>query len=177
VSKLSDYLNANIPDGWSKTRVVEALDGKVDRATVYRYLSGQHPQRPAENILEAFAAGLPGVSLTALRQLVGAPAGEDEPWVPTKEANRLNHAQRMALDAFIRATVNAQDETAMVGVLEELLAERRAHDEQLRPAAKSELERYVERLYASGRDGLAERLAASLATNSASQSAKRSSSE
>jgi len=109
VSKLSDYLNAHVPAGWSKARVVEALDGKVDRATVYRYLAGQHPQRPTEAILEAFAAGLPGASLTELRRIVGTSAGEEEPWVPTSEANRLNHAQRMALDAFIRATVNAQD--------------------------------------------------------------------
>lgn len=77
VSKLSDYLNAHIPEGWSRMRFVEALNGRVDRATVYRYLAGQH----------------------------------------------------------------------------------------------------VEQLYSSGRNGLAERLAASLATNSASQSVKRSSTE
>jgi len=48
VSKLSDYLNAHIPTGWSKSQVVEALEGKIDRATVYRYLAGRHPQRPSE---------------------------------------------------------------------------------------------------------------------------------
>jgi hypothetical protein len=175
VSKLSDYLNAHIPDGWSKARVVKALDGKIDRATVYRYLAGQHPQRPAEAILEAFAAGLPGVSLTELRRIVGTPTGEEEPWVPTKEANRLNHAQRMALDAFIRATVSAQDEADTVGVIEALLAERRQAGRELPAATRSELEQYVERLYASGRDGLADRVAASLAMSSASQTAKRSS--
>ncbi len=175
MSKLSDYLTAHIPAGWSKARVVEALDGKVDRATVYRYLAGQHPQRPAEAILEAFAAGLPGVSLTELRTIVGSPAGEEEAWVPTKEANRLNHAQRMALDAFIRATVNAQDETDLVGVIEALLAERRQAGRELPAATRGDLEKYVEQLYASGRDGLADRLAASLAISSASQTAKRSS--
>ena len=176
MSKLSDYLNAHIPEGWSKMRVVEALDGRVDRATVYRYFAGQHPQRPAESILEAFAE-LPGVSLTELRMAVGAPAGEDQPWIPTKEANRLNHGQRLALDAFIRATVNAQDEARLGEVVAELLEERQGADQQLEPGIKSELEQYVEVLYSSGRNGLAERLAASLATSSASQRAKRSSTE
>jgi hypothetical protein len=174
VSQLSDYLNAHIPAGWSKARVVEALEGKVDRATVYRYLAGQHPQRPAEAILEAFAE-LPGASLTELRRIVGTPVGEEEPWVPTKEANRLNHAQRMALDAFIRATVNAQDDTGTVRVIEALLAEGRQAGRELPTATRTDLEQYVEHLYASGKDGLAGRLAASLAMSSASQTAKRSS--
>ena len=175
MSKLSDYLNAHIPAGWSKPQVVEALAGKVDRATVYRYLAGQHPQRPAEAILEAFASGLPDVSLTELRSIVGAPVGEETPWVPTKEANRLNHAQRMALDAFIRATVNAQDETSKVDVIEGLLAERLQNGQDLPPRTRVDLEKYVEQLYGLGCDGLADRLAASLAMSSASQTAKRSS--
>jgi len=175
VSKLSDYLNAHIPAGWSKGQVVEALSGKLDRATVYRYLGGQHPQRPAEAVLEAFASSLPDVSLTELRAIIGSPVGEEAPWVPTKEANRLNHAQRMALDAFIRATVNAQDETSTVEVIEDLLAERLENSQQLRPETRAELEQYVRRLQASGSDGLADRLAASLAMSSASQTAKRSS--
>ncbi len=175
MSKLSDYLNAHVPSGWSKAQVVEALAGKVDRATVYRYLAGQHPQRPAETILEAFATGLPGVSLTELRTVVGSPAGEETPWVPTKEANRLNHGQRMALDAFIRATVNAQDETRTVDVIADLLADRQLHNLRLRPETRAELEEYVRALYGSGSVGLADRLAASLVMSSASQTARRSS--
>ena len=175
MSKLSDYLNAHIPAGWTKPQVVEALEGKVDRATVYRYLAGRHPQRPAEAILEAFASGLPDVSLTELRSLVGAPVGEETPWVPTKEANRLNHAQRMALDAFIRATVNAEDEASQVDVIESLLAERKQYGQELPLKTRAELERFVQHLYASGCEGLADRLAASLAMSSASQTAKRSS--
>ena len=178
MSKLSDYLNAHIPAGWSKMQVVAAMDGKVDRATVYRYLSGRHPQRPSEPVLEAFAAGLPDISLTELRAVAGTSVGEEEPWIPTKEANRLNHGQRMALDAFIRATVAAQDNSA-VDLIEELLANRpgtRAQSE-----IRTELEAYAEQLYESGRDGLADRLtdrlAASRAINSASQTAKRSSKE
>ena len=175
MSKLSDYLNAHIPAGWSKGQVVEALGGKIDRATVYRYLAGQHPQRPAEAILEAFASSLPDVSLIELRTIIGSPVGEETPWVPTKEANRLNHAQRLALDAFIRATVNAHDETSTVQVIEDLLAERLESSQQLRPETRAELELYVRRLHESGSEGLAERLAASLAMSSASQTAKRSS--
>lgn len=174
MSKLSDYLNAHIPVDWSKSQVVETLHGKLDRAAVYRYLAGRHPQRPAEAILEAFAADLPGVTLPELRTIIGTPAGEEETWVPTKVAERLNHAQRMALDAFIRTTVNAQDEMGAVSVIAELLAERREVGRELRPATRSELEQYVDQLYASGRDGLADRLAASLAMSSASQTAKRS---
>lgn len=177
MSKLSDYLNAHIPAGWSKSQVVEALEGKIDRATVYRYLAGRHPQRPSEAILEAFAAGLPAVSLTELRAVVGTPVGENTPWVPTKEANRLNHAQRMALDAFIRATVAAQDDSGAVDLIEELLAQRRHPARQLRPETRADLEVYLQQLQESGREGLAERLAASLAINSASQTAKRSSKE
>jgi len=173
VSKLSDYLNAHIPAGWSKAQVVDAMEGKVDRATVYRYLAGQHPQRPAEPILEAFASGLPGTSLTELRLAVGMSAGEESPWVPTSEANRLSHAQRMALDTFIRATIAAQDEAA-VRVIEELLAERE-HNPNLGSKTQRELDDYMGLLQASGRGELAERLAASLAINSASQTAKRSS--
>lgn len=177
MSELSEYLNAHVPDGWSKAKVVEALEGKVDRTTVYRYLAGQHPHRPAEATLEGFAAVLPGVSLTELHRLAGGPIGEDEPWVPTKEANRLNRGQRLALDAFIRATVAAQDETGPVEVIEELLAERRANDQQLSPKMRSELEHYLERIQASGRGALADRLAASLAISSASHTAKRSPNE
>jgi hypothetical protein len=174
VSKLSDYLNAHIPADWSKATVVDALQGKLDRATVYRYLAGQHPQRPAEAILEGFAAALPGASLTELRTVVGSPTGEEEPWVPTKEANRLNHAQRMALDAFIRATVNARDDTGTVEVIEELLADRRQNGQGLPKGSRTELEKYVQHLYTSGREGLADRLAASLAMSSASQTASKS---
>jgi hypothetical protein len=124
--------------------------------------------------LDAFATSLPGVSLTELRIIVGTPAGEEVPWVPTKEANRLNHAQRMALDAFIRATVNAQDESDTIDVIAELLAERQQNSMTLRPETLTELEQYVGRLYASGRKGLADRLAASLAMSSASHTARRS---
>jgi hypothetical protein len=177
VSKLSDYLNAHIPSGWSKSQVVEALEGKIDRATVYRYLAGRHPQRPSETVLEAFASGLPAVSLTELRAMVGTSIGENTPWVPTKEANRLNHAQRMALDAFIRATVGAQDESGAVQLIEQLLAERTRPARRLRPETRADLEAYMQQLQESGREGLVDRLAASLAINSASQTAKRSSRE
>lgn len=180
MSKLSEYLNAHIPTGWSKMQVVTALEGKVDRATVYRYLSGRHPRRPSEPVLEAFAAGLPGISLTELRAVAGTSIGEEEPWIPTKEANRLNHGQRMALDAFIRATVVAQD-SSTVDFIEELLTDRPGTKHQLQSEIRAELEAYAEQLYESGREGLAgrlaDRLAASRAISSASQTAKRSSKE
>jgi len=117
------------------------------------------------------------VSLTELRAAVGTSIGEDTHWVPTKEANRLNHAQRMALDAFIRATVAAQDDSGTVQLIEALLAERRRPARQLRPETRADLQAYMQQLHESGREGLVDRLAASLAINSASQTAKRSSKE
>jgi hypothetical protein len=173
VSKLSDYLNAHVPAGWSKKQVVEALEGRVDRATVYRYLSGQHPRNPSEAVLEAFAACLPSVSITELRAVLGTAVGEEEPWIPTPEANRLNHGQRMALDAFIRATVGSQDDAGTVNLIQELLAEQQPA-RLLQPKTRADLEAYAEQLHASGRSDLGERLTASLATSSASQIAKRS---
>lgn len=158
MSELSDYLNARVPRGWSKTDVIEAFGGRVDRTTVYRYLSGRHPRRPSEAVLEAFVAVLPGTSIVELRRAAGQPLGEEEPWILPPEANRLNAGQRRAIEAFIRATVSAED-NAMV-------EEQQAAPLEVAPAARSQLEDYIEQLYASGRTDLADRLAATLASNS-----------
>ena len=110
MSTLSEYLNAHLPDGWQKPQLVEALSGTLDRATVYRYLAGSHPRSPAENVLEAFAAVLPGVTVVELRAAANLSTGAEEPWVPPVEANRLNYPQRRALEAFIKATVGPVDD-------------------------------------------------------------------
>jgi len=161
VSELSEYLNARIPHGWSKTDVIEAFGGRVDRTTVYRYLSGRHPRKPSEAVLEAFVAVLPGTSIVELRRAAGQPLGEEEPWILPPEANRLNAGQRRAIEAFIRATVSAED----TSVAEEQEAE--AAPLEVAPAARDQLDSYIEQLYASGRTDLADRLAATLATSSA----------
>ena len=110
MSTLSEYLNEHLPAGWQKPQLVEALSGTLDRATVYRYLAGSHPRSPAEAVLEAFAAVLPGVSVVELRAAANLSTGAEEPWVPPVEANRLSYAQRRALEAFIKATVGPVDD-------------------------------------------------------------------
>jgi len=163
VSTLSDYLNAHLPAGWQKAQVVQALQGRMDRATVYRYMSGRHPRTPSEPVLAAFAAVLPETTVAELRAAAGLQQ-VGEPWVPPAEASQLNHGQRRALEAFIRATVRptAADERPAG----ELAPETRAH-----------VESFLAELHASGRPELADRLAAALVISSASDTASSSSSD
>jgi hypothetical protein len=166
VSALSDYLTAHIPAGWSKPDVVRALGDHLDRTTVYRYLAGNHSRNPPEYVLDAFARALPGCSITELREAAGAAVGEEDPWTPPLEANRLSHAQRAALEAFIRTIVQTApaheaqppDNTG-TGSPEVTIQDVRA---------------YITQLRASGQNELAERLEASLdTTNSALHTANK----
>jgi len=166
LSTLSEYLNEHLPDGWQKPQLVEALSGTLDRATVYRYLAGSHPRSPAENVLEAFAAVLPGVTVVELRAAANLSTGAEEPWIPPVEANRLNYPQRRALEAFIKATVGPVDDAEEPPQTEPepppVVQPARA---PLKDAERAEVESYVQRLYASGRQDLAERVAASLGSD------------
>jgi hypothetical protein len=191
VSALSDYLNDHLPTGWNKPKLVDALDGRLDRATVYKYLAGKHPRQPSESVLQAFAEVLPTASVVELRAAAGQALGVEEPWIPPVEANRLTMAQRQALEAFIKATVACNDaevreletreltaqDLAPVGSLRlpELLEPDEAADE-LSAAERLEVQSYLDQLYASGRKDLADRVAASLVINSASVTASKSSS-
>jgi len=163
LSTLSEYLNEHLPEGWQKPQLVEALSGTLDRATVYRYLAGSHPRSPAENVLEAFAAVLPGVTVVELRAAANLSTGAEEPWVPPVEANRLSYPQRRALEAFIKATVSPVDEDDEPPAPEpEPMPELQPRQSPLSEAERAEVESYVQRLYASGRRDLADRVAASL---------------
>ena len=178
MSTLSEYLNEHLPAGWQKPQLVEALSGTLDRATVYRYLAGSHPRSPAEAVLEAFAAVLPGVTVVELRAAANLSTGAEEPWVPPVEANRLNYAQRRALEAFIKATVGPgadadADADADEPVSPEPTEDVRPDVPALTEQERAEVESYVHRLQASGRKDLADRVAASLATNPAVETAKR----
>ncbi|HEX2905182.1 MAG TPA: hypothetical protein VHO01_17150 [Jatrophihabitans sp.] len=187
MSALSDYLIEHLPQGWNKPRLVDALDGRLDRATVYKYLAGKHPARPSESVLQAFAEVLPQASVVELRAAAGQAAGVEEPWIPPAEANRLTLAQRQALEAFIKATVASND--AVARELERAEAERElveldlpelpvpvgAGGDDLSDSEQLEVQSYLEQLYASGRRDLADRVAASLVINSASATASRSS--
>jgi hypothetical protein len=192
VSGLSDYLNAQLPEGWQKPQLVEALHGQLDRATVYKYLAGNHPANPADQVLQAFASVLPGVSVMQLRAAANQPAGAELPWIPPVEANRLTMPQRKALDAFIKATVAASELLPVeAGLPMPVVAqpvmqpvEATVPAEELVPAAaaagplsadeRAEVQSYIDQLTASGRTDLAERVAASLVISSASLTASRS---
>jgi hypothetical protein len=183
VSALSDYLNDHLPHGWNKPKLVDALEGRLDRATVYKYLAGKHPRQPSESVLQAFAEVLPDASVVELRAAAGQALGVEEPWIPPVEANRLTLAQRQALEAFIKATVASND--AEVRELEPLEAMQlpalleparsSADDHDLSVAERREVQSYLDQLYASGRKDLADRVAASLVINSASVTASKSS--
>lgn len=168
MSTLSDYLNEHLPAGWQKPQLVEALSGTLDRATVYRYLAGSHPRSPAESVLEAFAKVLPGVTVVELRAAANLSAGAEEPWVPPVEANRLNYAQRRALESFIKATVGPIDDDEPPPA-PDVQPTAPALTEQER----AEVESYIRRLHASGRKDLADRVAASLVTKPAVEAATR----
>jgi len=190
VSALSDYLNDHLPTGWNKPRLVDALDGRLDRATVYKYLAGKHPRQPSESVLQAFAEVLPTASVVELRAAAGQALGVEEPWIPPAEANRLTMAQRQALEAFIKATVASNDaevrelepseletrELVPVGSLPELPEPAQSAADDLSVAERLEVQSYLDQLYASGRKDLADRVAASLVINSASVTASKSSS-
>jgi hypothetical protein len=167
VSNLSDYLNDHLPEGWQKPQLVEALSGTLDRATVYRYLAGSHPRSPAESVLEAFAAVLPGVTVVELRAAAHLSTGAEEPWVPPVEANRLSYAQRRALEAFIKATVGPIDDGA------EPAGSAQPSSPGLTEQERAEVQSYVHRLHASGRTDLAERVAASLVNGPVADGARR----
>lgn len=165
MTALSDYLNAHLPAGWTKRDVIAALADDLDRTTVYRYLAGNHSQTPPEYVLQAFARALPDASLVELRAAAGVAAGMEEPWVPPLEANRLNHGQRSALEAFIRATVQSQPDG-------------RTEAESVRTGPdRQQIRAYITQLRQTGQTELADRLADSLeSTSSASDTARRSSS-
>jgi hypothetical protein len=158
VSALSDYLNAHIPAGWSKPDVVRALGDHLDRTTVYRYLAGNHSRNPPEYVLDAFARALPGCSITELREAAGAAVGEEDPWTPPLEANRLTHAQRAALEAFIRTIV--QTDPAQPGTPSRDPGAAARHPE----VNIQEVRAYITQLRATGQHDLADRLETSLNT-------------
>ncbi len=165
MSALSDYLNGHIPADWAKRDVVQALEDTLDRTTVYRYLAGTHSRTPPEYVLKAFAEAL-GCSIKELREAAGAALGEDDPWVPPLEANRLTYPQRGALENLIRTMVTVDPP-----------ASARTREPQLTPErALVQVRDHIAQLRLNGHPELADRLEASVdSTNSASHTASRSS--
>jgi hypothetical protein len=163
VSALSDYLNAHMPDDWSKRDLIRALRDDIDRTTVYRYLAGTHSPNPGESVLQAFARVLPGATMVELRAAAGQAAGAEEPWVLPPEAQRLSRAQRAAIELIIRGLVNAPEPPPA----------------DAPPPADVDAEQvraYAQRLRSAGQDELAGRFEDALAnTSSASDTANKSS--
>lgn len=77
----------------------------INRATVAKYLAGDHGPRPPEGTLLALAEGL-GIDVRLLRRSVGVPSGELGPYHPVAESARLSQAQREAIDALIKTMVS-----------------------------------------------------------------------
>jgi hypothetical protein len=168
VSGLSDYLEAHIPAGWSRADVVRAVGAALDQATVYRYLAGNHTATPPERVLQAFAKALPGTTIVELREAAGLPAGEEEQWTLPPEAQRLNRAQRAVIEQLIRVMVSAPDPASAS-------SQAPTDAEPVARAQESQIREYARELRLTGQEELADRLEASLATNSASKTARRSS--
>lgn len=94
----------------------------INRATVARYLAGEHGPRPSEATLLALSAGL-GVDVRQLRRCAGAPSGELGPYRPVAESARLSQSQRAAIDQLIKAMVGQSD-----AILFDASGSERVHD-------------------------------------------------
>lgn len=160
MSTLSNYLNAHLPDGWQKPNLVEALSGNLDRATVYKYLAGNHPLNPNDSVLAAFATVLPGVSLVELRAAANQPVGAEEPWIPPIEANRLTPPQRRALEALIKTMVAPSTEPPIDFVFAPR-TEPGAEPAEQEPTSedRAALDEYYQQLLVAGRGDLADDVA------------------
>lgn len=107
MTALSQLLNEHMPDGWTGDTIVQEAEKhheKINRATAFDYLAGRHGRRPSEHVLRAFAAALP-VTIAELRTAARLPVGENAPWTPPPEADRLNDRQRQAVEELIKAIV------------------------------------------------------------------------
>jgi transcriptional regulator with XRE-family HTH domain len=96
-------LNKANVEGWSAAEIARRSGDRIHRATAANVMRGKHAANPSDDVLEAFAAVFPSLSLPKLRELAGRPSGEAEPYIPPPEAALLNARQRKALDELIRS--------------------------------------------------------------------------
>lgn len=120
----------------------------INRATVAKYLAGEHGPRPSERTLRALAEGL-GVDLRRLRRALGVPGGELGPYQPVAESARLTQVQREALDQLIRSMVARAD----AGNLAKADAGRDLHDSVTEPGVLSVSSAYAARTAADALGG------------------------
>lgn len=102
MSALSDALNEANVEGWSAAEIARRSGDLIHRATVADVMRGKHAKKPSDEVLHAFTVVFPRLTLQQLRSLAGLPAGENEPYQPPAEANRLDVRQRRAVDELIR---------------------------------------------------------------------------
>lgn len=76
----------------------------IGESTVIPYFSGKHGVNPPEEVLYALSQVMP-LDIGELREAAGVPRGESYPYVAPADFNRLSHAQRSALDEFVRSFV------------------------------------------------------------------------
>lgn len=74
----------------------------VGESTIIPYFSGKHGANPPEEVLHALSKAVP-LDIRLLREAAGVPRGEDDPYTPPAEANRMSFRQRRALDELIRS--------------------------------------------------------------------------
>lgn len=106
MSALSDALNEANVENWSAREVARRGDDRIHFATIAKYLAGRHG-RPSEDVLEVFSEVL-NVPLPRLRELAELPAGDEQPYEPPREANRLDKRQRRLVDELIRMLAEAK---------------------------------------------------------------------
>lgn len=128
MTPFSDRLRrAKNDKGWSNRQL--ARECGLAPSTVDQYMRDSHSV-PDEPTIEAFHSAL-GIPLGELRQLANLPPGEQMPYQPPLEANRLSQRQRDAFDELIRSVaVPIDDLQELEAILRRLSGEdldRAAH--------------------------------------------------
>lgn len=118
MTQLSEALSRALKNrgNWSYRTIERKMQDaghNVSFSTIGVYLRGDHGT-PKEDVLAAFAAILPELSIVELRRLAALPAGELGEWRPPAESARLSQEQRDALDRLIRTIVTVSPATASV---------------------------------------------------------------
>lgn len=81
-------------------RIAKSAEHEMNKATVYRYVDGDHPERPKEKYLQALAYGF-DLPITEVRKAASAAPGELGPWTPPLESGQLSKPVRDALNDLI----------------------------------------------------------------------------
>lgn len=110
MSTLSDILrNANTRNLSSRQLAEEASKRghSLAHATIARYLRGEHPALPQQEILEIFSEIL-AIPLNQLERAAGVPETQEVPFNLPAKANALNQSERKAILQLIDVMVEAK---------------------------------------------------------------------